>query len=771
MKKVMILSLLLAFSLVVSAGAVFAAPARAPGKPHDGVDFGPLSKAGSGIYFGSYPLASRHVLPVGYGGTEYYNEHSKWIYSKGQKNPVLWRVMGEENGKIVLMSEYIIDFYYFNSSDKIGKGEADSWESSDIRKWLNSEDHADGFLSPSGYGKTFTDTEFSEGVAISDVNTSKYVSNDNSLSRDVTKATRDYFYLLWGTYSFPYSFPQGFIYPDIDSANRSTNKVSWYADDVMNQSGNLGDNNAKVATLKNHPNEKVEYWLRSPSPVNPNRALFVDGTMLKYYEESALDRTYDINTNYLPDESDKLYPDNPNTTPPSGSVVDLSVDVLGARLVAQPYLGGNPPHPYPGVRPVFKFDPKPESVIFISKIGGTGQGDTPANSGYEERKDNEDNYKLTLLNENLSAGTVTVDGEGWVQSMDVPVQPDSWVTVRAEGASDGTNLMYKLVDTSGKIVAYGNGEKTSIPIYTINFSTGNYAAYVWAQSNEPINSHEGSRPLYFNLAVSSNDAVAGSLPAADLESSEGGMIGNIKPDALNRAIDAAANEGKMLDLRVPVSSDATKVGVRFPVGHLHRLEKGLKISTPQAGNIMLNRAALGVLIDKSLNGEDSIIEVVIARSSSADVEGLNWHGGSVSPDQVKTLEKYSENESLRGVYNVRISVDDIQIEDFNVYPSTIINPSELTIELPYTPSEEGDGEEEEIKVYRVEANGDVSDIPSVIEEDKVVIKVDHLSIYALVGEPKPGGGGGGGGGGGCAAGFGVFALIAAAGGVYLRRKR
>jgi hypothetical protein len=757
MKRLMILSLLLAFSLVVSAGAAFAAP----GDPNDGVDFALLSTPGNGIYFGSYPLVSRQVFPYISPGNEHYDWRSRWSYSKGIKIPVLWRVMGMENAndEIVLMSEYIIDFYYFNSSDKTGTGYASSWDQSDIREWLNSKDHTDGFLRPRGYGKTFTDIENGR-VVNSDVNTSKYVLNDDALSLNGTdpNSAKDYFYLLWGTYSFPWQ-------PSLKATG--INNVLWSANDVnLTQ---LVPDNAKAAAVKNS-NEKVEYWLRSPSPFNSNKALLVEGYLPKNY----------IIYDGKQDPGFEPEVDRDLIIPSPGDVIDLSVDIHG-EIYRRKNEGtgqweGSPPHPYPGVRPVFKLDLKPESVILMSQVGGRGPGDMLANSDYEAGKNNYNNYKLTFLNENLSAGTVTVDGKEWtaVPPMNVPAWSDSWVSVSASGASDNTSLTYKLVDTSGKIVGYNQGEKANVQIYTIGLSVGDYSAYVWAQRDEPINSHEGSRPLYFNLKVSSNDAAGGSSSLTDLVSSEDGMIGEIGLDDFNRLIDAVAKTGKSLDLRVPADG-AMKVSVRFPVGNMHLLESGLKISTPLAGNIMLNFEALKVLIEASAS-EDSIIQAVIARSDSADGEGLGSLDGSVNSAQAETLKKYGR--TLREAYSLQILVDDTEITDFRgIHPGTSTNPSGLNIDLPCTPGE--DSENEEINVYRVDDDGKVTKISSVSENGTVSFITNHLSIYALVSEQKTGGGGGGGsgsgsgggGGGGCAAGFGAFALIAAAGGVYLRRKR
>jgi hypothetical protein len=52
--------------------------------------------------------------------------------------PILWRVLGVNNGKALLLSEYILDTRSFDDNSNV-------WETSDLRTWLNGDFYSDAF--------------------------------------------------------------------------------------------------------------------------------------------------------------------------------------------------------------------------------------------------------------------------------------------------------------------------------------------------------------------------------------------------------------------------------------------------------------------------------------------------------------------------------------------------------------------------------------------------------------------------------------------------
>jgi hypothetical protein len=708
MKKAMILSLLAVFSFVISAGTAFALmPEQREGVPYHGVDFEALYKSGDRIYFGAY----RHANEKGEQDPEGY----ECIISRDENpTPVLWRVMGEESsdGKLVLMSEYVIDFYFFDDLYNIWSltSEYENFKGHHgIRKWLNDEDFPNGLLSPDQGKKTFTDAEYKKAVVESEVSTSLYdVSADTLvLSRDVVRISnnigpvdesKDKFYLLWGTHSFS----------DKGRVN-NRNKVSWWANDVADLSagqvsGDLGEGVKKAASLKNGVSE--DYWLRSPGP-----------------EGGGSDR----------DPLQVRSKDNPG---------DVTCDVAL--------------HRYLGVRPVFKF--KPESVIFISEVGGTSLGAVPSDVNYAKAGGSGRNYKLTLLNDALSAGTVSVSGEPHAASMNVGVMSGDLVNVSAAGASAGTSLTYKLVGSDDKIVRYNKGNLTSVQIDTKGLSEDTYAAYVWAQKDEAINSNEGSAPKYFNLVVlSAGSGGVPSDPGDPGEPGDGAVIleceGRVSRDDWDKFVALAVSEEKTLELEV-ITGDS----IEFPAANLISLDKGLEVDIIGKGYTWLNSAALAVITNGAGVTPDSQIRLEIAGSTGTDTDDF---GIPLNDLQKSSLRSFGEG--YRGVFDVSVSVvGGSQISQFS--------PGTLEVGLRYRsdPSKDVSGS---MKVYHIDNEGIQKDMGARYDDGVVFFTTSSLSVYALVYESERNAGGGG--GGGCASGFGTFAPITAAAvtGLCLRRKR
>jgi hypothetical protein len=704
MKRVMILSLLLAFSLVVSAGAAFAEP----GDPSDGVDFEALYKPGSRIYLGAYDHAASKDAVEGKNAEEERSEHQNYtadrVHYEGERTPVLWRVMGEENGKIVLMTEYVIDFWRFDRN-------TNEWGQSNhqgIRRWLDDEWYHDGFLSHAK--RTFNDVELDLVERSNDVKTSLYLPNSNNVlvpSGDLynrfggspnpigeggvalaTAFTSDDFYLLCGTYSFP----------EAGANIVNSNKVSWWADDVEalskgQVSCDLGEGNKKAATLKNR--EPADYWLRSPSP-------------------------YDDNPGNLGDKEKVLIDNALYVEGISGNVMHSGVST------------------FRGVRPVLKFRQERGSVLFVSKdIGGQSPGE---------------NHKLTLLNKDLFAMGMKIKGEELYPGKDVRVQSGDLVSVLAAQVSPGTLLTYKLVDSGGSIVSSNQGERMHVQIDTNGLTPGAYRAYVWAQKNEQLHSHEGSEPLYFNLLVSGGGAEGGAeggepvIPVTPITSGDTAS-GIVTSSDLNELIERAIAEDKPLILNVGgvLSEDVTIVSVSVSVENenLEKFEKDLIITTPR-GDIALNPAARRFLTNRASQNGENKIEVVISRSGKNNGEGL---ASPLNDDQKKALSDYAGK--LRWVFDLQISAGGGPI-------STDLGTGG-TIAVGLAGDLKPDDEPGDINAYYIDEEGKGTRKTCRYVDDRFTFNTAHLSIYALVSDKA--GSGGSGGGGGCDAGLAVSAFL------------
>ena len=78
-----------------------------------------------------------------------YTREDNYIYfglypqgTNGEIEPIKWRILSEENGEALLLSEYILDAHRFDE-------ESNNYKDSEIRKWLNND----------FYNKAFNDNE------------------------------------------------------------------------------------------------------------------------------------------------------------------------------------------------------------------------------------------------------------------------------------------------------------------------------------------------------------------------------------------------------------------------------------------------------------------------------------------------------------------------------------------------------------------------------------------------------------------------------------
>ncbi|MDR1965104.1 MAG: DUF6273 domain-containing protein [Synergistaceae bacterium] len=417
------------------------------GTPCDGIDFSELAARGSGFYYGAY----RHAAAIDYAD---FPEHG--VTYDDERAPVLWRVMGEESGDglVTLMSKYALDGYFFYRD---WRNPVNIWRDSDLRAWLNdpgydgaaqgeSEDEGRyGFLHPNK--NPFTVAEFGDGrtgpIVTSTVKTNVFRLEDATLVPGGTKTTTDLFYLPWGTFFWDSSMPQ--------------NQIGWGADDgggpISGDSRLIAEGDEeRIPVLRGgDPDDKgCRYWLRSPHSKADSHLYIVDRFGLVY----------------------------------EGSV-DTSI----------------------GVRPIFKLNPS--SVLFISEVSDGFVGDysdDPASV----------NYKLTIVNPSLSLADLRLDGKPLASGQTLFVPSGGSVTL-AGNVGRAQKMAYKIVENAGEGVSSitGHGVSRAAPVSGDvslivrgkradgeNLPPGrNYTLYVWAQNDNPINSDEGSPPMYLRLDV------------------------------------------------------------------------------------------------------------------------------------------------------------------------------------------------------------------------------------------------------------------------------
>ncbi|NCC16401.1 MAG: hypothetical protein EOM28_08645 [Clostridia bacterium] len=197
------------------------------GKSNDGVNFTSLLSGGGKVYYGSY----RHILEPFHGSGTL---HSTW---EQQDTPVLWRIMGEEQGSpdhgITLMSHYIVD------CDKFGL--SNDWEKSYAKGILNTTIS----YSPDAVFllKSFTAPETEH------ILTTTGLSAKTSSIGGINQLSDCKFWL------------PDFNYPRQGSGGKGN--VTWYANMETTPTVQLGDSvSDNIATLK--CGTVVSYWLRSP---------------------------------------------------------------------------------------------------------------------------------------------------------------------------------------------------------------------------------------------------------------------------------------------------------------------------------------------------------------------------------------------------------------------------------------------------------------------------------------------------------------------------
>jgi hypothetical protein len=443
-----LLALLAAAFVTAMPLAAVAGVTPALGDVHDGVDFSGMFPDGT---LGESPVYNHRI----YLGTYQHRLDASTL--EPFATPILWRVMGEEknsgagDGYVTLLSEYVLDNRRFDNK-LLDNGDVGSNLYYDAATPGDSSE-IQIFLA-GDFMSSFSGAEKADSVmAPSTVVTSTYALGVTATSTSSTRiydsiAPAQKVYLPWGL---------------SEGLSNGLASIFWSANGVISEIEEDNENNSIYRLLSgNYDLGKAYYkgglvgsyyWLRSPLSNFPDRALAVFS--------------------------------------PGGHVAP----VLAALAR--------------GVRPAFKLNPA--SVIFASEIvtapTRAGQTEADANGNYAEGTGN---YKLTVVNDELTAGALTAGGQAVGSHPVIDAAPGYAVTVTAAGATDGANLTYKIVDSSRTIVGYGQGaDNAALSVEAedldgADLPDGDYAVYVWAQVDSTINSNEGSAPEYFTLKVTAD---------------------------------------------------------------------------------------------------------------------------------------------------------------------------------------------------------------------------------------------------------------------------
>ncbi|MDR3354167.1 MAG: hypothetical protein LBO21_03955, partial [Synergistaceae bacterium] len=244
-------------------------------------------------------------------------------------------------------------------------------------------------------------------------------------------------------------------------------------------------------------------------------------------------------------------------------------------------------------------------------------------------------------------------------------------------------------------------------------------------------------------------------------------------EALEEAIAAGEVSASDSTVQIVVPAPAATVAIEevkvgIPVSDLKVLAdsdaaENVKIVSA-VGDIKLNTLALNELISQAQSVDPAAnVEIVIVKGETK-VTDLLGESGTAEEKQIK-IEKLNEklkDGKTRDIFDVSIFAGDTRIDEFRV-------TGKMTIGLPYA-LKSGETSNNVWVDYMDFANDTAERMVDGrdYKDGKAIFETNHLSIYAVVYDEEkrstPSGGGG------CDAGFGVFALLAAAGAAVTRKR-
>jgi len=392
-------------------------PKNAPERLLNGVSSFDYSTAAY-IYFGTYNHMSETDIPAAnQSATTYAPEKIK---RDGTNKPILWSIDSyPENGRIKLVSMYVLDCQPFQSNVKFGNNYAES----NIRNWLNSQFIANAFSSVEANVLASTDVE----TKLRDFDTGTEIINADSPR------------ISHGDKVF---LPDAYVEPArIMQRDGTWWSMTWtrsWTNKTLSASGDHA-----ISQLLNSYGGATVTTNRAIAPV-----INLDYSLIIYASEL----------------SNKAVPGQTAADENNYRLLNESVGIFDAST----------------------YDGPPEIAWFM------------ANLIYIPAK----YYKLTLVNPSINLSSVQYNGISLANGSGIPVEFGG--PLNLSGAGNGHNkLAYKIVQASKgarEIIRYGEGTATALKIDTAGLTAGgDYTLYVWAQKDNPINSNEGSAPMYFKL--------------------------------------------------------------------------------------------------------------------------------------------------------------------------------------------------------------------------------------------------------------------------------
>ncbi|MCL2884532.1 MAG: DUF6273 domain-containing protein [Oscillospiraceae bacterium] len=473
MKKVSKLCGILASTLlVISVGLCSALGSYAYAAPQ----IGTAGSVDDGINWNSYMDGNSYFF---YGTYDHTSEDRNHV-PEGVSRPIRFQVMGQDPGEtntVTLLSKYILDARSFAPN----RNGSNDYVTSDIRAWLNSYNNtldsvdytASGFFttafSPAealdrNIVPTYVSTSFFDFITGDELFGSSGASGipTGSLATwPTTTPQKDKIYIPWG--AGPGNSDQDVMYFSANTIRDDSAKIP--ADDYLRTRTDGGFNGGDAII-----------WQRTPSQYN---ASFVMDDQAQ--------------TGFNGSSNGWLYPD----------------------WTGFPW----------GVRPAFHLGTG--SVIFISEVtdapdalGATAPDGTATNDSegvgipdadtnyWQATEDNAVNYKLTVINDNLTLDSLKYNNSALSDGQAIAVNTGTASLSLTDGtASAGIyKLVYKVVgDVGGErtILDYGTGTKTNLQMDISQLAAGDYTVYVWAQKDNALNSNEASLPIWFSLKIAS----------------------------------------------------------------------------------------------------------------------------------------------------------------------------------------------------------------------------------------------------------------------------
>ena len=184
-------------------------------------------REGDYIYFGSYPQ----------GGN-------------GEIEPIKWRILSEENGEALLLSEYILDAHRFDPSKN-------NYKNSEIRKWLNNDFYNKAFKEDEKQLILTTNVDNSERSINPNRNANEFYNGKNVFA---CENTQDKVFLL--------------SMQEVTNTKYGFNADRTNYDDVKQKKPTAYAKKQGVWTVSS--NGTGDWWLRSPSCANYRNAWDVD---------------------------------------------------------------------------------------------------------------------------------------------------------------------------------------------------------------------------------------------------------------------------------------------------------------------------------------------------------------------------------------------------------------------------------------------------------------------------------------------------------------